>query len=249
MLMCRLLSHLDGFGDRHLSLLGHPYALARTALKYEFNMLVLNNVIGKVLDVGCGFTPYRYLFSNAEEYHGLEIDQPRNRNNPNVTHLYNGGTFPLEKNVYSAVICSQVLEHSFDPRLLLSEIYRVLLPGGRLYLSIPFIWQEHEQPFDSQRFTSFGLKYQLESVGFQCITMHKTNPGISAFLQLLIEWLESQKRAHIPRRFHRLWKIGMILPYTALNLMGFCYRNFSSVKRGANSSEFYLDLVITATKP
>ena len=31
--------------------------------------------------------PYSNLFVGASAYHGLEIDQPRNRLNPNVTHF------------------------------------------------------------------------------------------------------------------------------------------------------------------
>jgi len=73
----------------------------------------------------------------------LEIDQPRNRINTNVTHWYDGKFFPLADKTYSGVISSQVLEHAFEPKLLLSESYRVLVPGGSLLLTIPFFWPEH----------------------------------------------------------------------------------------------------------
>ena len=54
----------------------------------------------------------------------FEIDQPRNRQNPKVTHFYDGLQLPFTDCVFDYVICSQVLEHSFNPETLLSEIFR-----------------------------------------------------------------------------------------------------------------------------
>lgn len=242
-----LLPTISGFGDRLSALLGHPYALARTALRAEIRLAAASFQQVTLLDVGCGSMPYRSLFSAATSYDGLEIDQPRNRPNPNVTHWYDGTLFPITDKSYSGVICSQVLEHSFQPELLLSEIYRVLEPGGSLLLTIPFFWPEHEQPYDSQRFTSFGLISRLEKLGFQNITVVKTNPGLSCLMQLGIEWAESYGR-----RFHgrlaALWRLVMVLPYTMMNLIGFVYRNLPEVCSNKAKAEFYLDLVVLAQR-
>jgi len=242
-----LLPTISGFGDRLSALLGHPYALARTALRAEIRLAVASFQQVRLLDVGCGSMPYRSLFSAATSYDGLEIDQPRNRANTNVTHWYDGTLFPIADKSYSGVICSQVLEHSFQPELLLSEIYRVLEPGGRLLMTIPFFWPEHEQPYDSQRFTSFGIISRLEKLGFHDITIVKTNPGLSCLMQLGIEWSESYGR-----RFHgrlaTLWRLAMVLPYTIMNLTGFVYRNLPEVSRNRSKSEFYLDLIVLAQR-
>lgn len=242
-----LLPTISGFGDRLTALLGHPYALARTALRAEIRLAAscLNKF--KILDVGCGSMPYRCFFSDAASYHGLEIDQPRNRANPYVTHWYAGRIFPLADQTYTGVICSQVLEHAFEPELLLSEIYRVLEPGGSLLLTIPFFWPEHEQPYDSQRFTSFGLISRLEKLGFHIISVQKTNPGLSCLLQLGIEWAESFGR-HFHRRHATLWRLGMFLPYTFMNIVGFMYRNLPHVLKNRSNAEMYLDLVVLAQR-
>ena len=58
----------------------------------------------------------------------------------------------------------------------------MLRPGGALLLTIPFLWPEHEQPWDSQRFTCFGLQRRLEASGFRVERMLKLNPGLSALL-------------------------------------------------------------------
>ena len=242
-----LLPSISGFGDRLSALLGHPYALARTALRTEISSASIYFKKGRLLDVGCGSMPYRQFFPEATLYHGLEIDQPRNRSNPNVTHWYDGNRFPQADNSYSGVICSQVLEHAFAPELLLSEIYRVLEPGGSLLLTIPFFWPEHEQPYDSQRFTSFGIISRLEKLGFHDIKVVKTNPGLSCLMQLGIEWTESYGR-RFHGRFATLWKLAMLLPYTIMNLTGFVYRNLPEVSRNRSKAEFYLDLVVLAQR-
>ena len=260
--LCPLL----GFGDRPVNLLGHPYALARTALREALTPLAPCLPLGPLLDVGCGTMPYRALFSGAQPYEGLEIDQERNRANPRVTHFYDGSTFPLASDHYAAILCSQVLEHSFSPQQLLAECHRVLRPGGAMLLTIPFLWPEHEQPWDSQRFTRFGLTQQLEAAGFRVERMLRLNPGLSALLQLTIEWNESLQRrlvAHLPaglprRGLQLLWRISMALPYSAMNLLGLLARTLAGQDPGTPppltaaadlwGAELYLDLVVMAVK-
>lgn len=259
--LCPLL----GFGDRPANLLGHPYALARTALRGALGRLAPLVPAGPLLDVGCGTMPYRALFAGAQPYEGLEIDQPRNRVNPRVMHFYDGSTFPLASDHYAAVLCSQVLEHSFSPEQLLAECHRVLRPGGALLLTVPFLWPEHEQPWDSQRFTRFGLTQRLEAAGFRVERALRLNPGLSALSQLAIEWNESMERrlsaylpSGLPRRgLQLLWRLAMALPYSALNLLGLLSRSMAGQDLGRPpaavagvpwGAELYLDLVVLAVK-
>jgi ubiquinone/menaquinone biosynthesis C-methylase UbiE len=46
------------------------------------------------------------------------------------------------------VICTQVLERVADLSAVLRELYRVLKPGGSLWLTAPFFFAEHMQPHD-----------------------------------------------------------------------------------------------------
>lgn len=246
------------FGDSVFSVFGHPYALARTGLRSALINLSPGLPHGPLLDIGCGSMPYKDIFRSSKPYHGLEIDQPRNRENLLVDFFYDGFLLPFDDQSYSVVFSSQVLEHSFEPELFLTECCRVLKPEGSLLLTIPFMWPEHEQPWDSQRFTSYGLVHRLENSGFSVVSITRVNPGITALLQLLIEWNESNIRfllcgvpASSLRRLVLLaWRLCWAIPYTLLNLVGTTYRFFHSrIQRGKSQVHFpemFLDLVILA---
>jgi SAM-dependent methyltransferase len=83
------------------------------------------------------------------------------------------------------VLCNQVLEHVFNPDFFLSEINRVLKPGGRVLLTVPFVWDEHEQPNDFARYSSFGLTALFTNNNFSTFKIEKINSNISVLFQLL----------------------------------------------------------------
>lgn len=90
---------------------------------------------------------------------------------------------------YGGVICNQVLEHVFNPDLFLQEIFRVLKPGGKLLMTVPFVWDEHEQPWDYARYSSFGLRSLLERNGFIVDEQRKTNADARVLFQLINAYL------------------------------------------------------------
>jgi len=74
---------------------------------------------------------------------------------------------PFAADTFDAVLCTQVLEHVPEPYLVLAELCRVLKPAGRLYLSCPQSWHQHQKPHDYFRYTSFGLRYLLDKAGYE----------------------------------------------------------------------------------
>ena len=74
---------------------------------------------------------------------------------------------PFDDDLFDVVLCTQVLEHVPEPQRVLNELSRVLKPGGKLYLSAPQSWHQHQKPHDYYRYTSFGLRYLLTSAGLE----------------------------------------------------------------------------------
>lgn len=175
------------FNPGPLAPLCNPFFLARKALWREIRSHSVA-LTGPLLDVGCGTQPYRALFG-ADPYIGLDLDTPQTRSRGVADAYYDGRTFPFADGHFRSVLCNQVLEHVFEPDRFVAEIRRVLSVGGKLLLTVPFVWDEHEQPFDFARYSSFGLKALLERNGFRILDQRKLLADSSIIFQLVNAYL------------------------------------------------------------
>jgi len=117
-----------------------------------------------VLDAGAGEHTYAPLFEHTsyESADFEQVDKPYRK----ATYTCDLAEIPVDPERYDAVLCSQVLEHIPDPLRVLTELRRVLKPGGELWLTAPLFYEEHEKPYDFFRYTQFGLYHLLEAAGF-----------------------------------------------------------------------------------
>ena len=175
------------FDPGPLGVLANPFFLARRRLHRAIGQHA-GALGGRLLDVGCGTKPYRNLFS-VDEYIGLDIDSEAARARGDADAYYDGQRFPFGDAHFDAVLCNQVLEHVFNPEDFVREIGRVLTPGGRLLLTVPFVWDEHEQPWDYARYSSFGLRALLERNGLRLLAHEKLLDDASLLFQLANAYL------------------------------------------------------------
>lgn len=166
-----------------LGLFINPFYFARKGLAKHIADLAVN-ITGKTLDIGCGSKPYAHLYQ-SNEYVGLEIDTPQNRANKNADYFYDGNNFPFDDGSFDSVVANEVFEHVFNPNQFLSETLRILKPKGMVLLTMPFVWDEHEQPYDFARYSSFGIKSLLEKHGFEIVEQRKSIDDIRVIFQLL----------------------------------------------------------------
>jgi ubiquinone/menaquinone biosynthesis C-methylase UbiE len=90
---------------------------------------------------------------------------------------------PNDENSVDGFICDNVLEHVDNPTRAVSELYRVLKPGGIGYVSTPFLYPFHASPYDYQRWTALGLKKLFHE--FSSVEV-KTRSGLFSTLNV---WL------------------------------------------------------------
>ena len=119
------------------------------------------------LDVGCGLKPFASSFDHAY-YTGIDIQVSGRADDMKVPDkFFDGINIPYDDNMFDGVLCTQVLEHVENLDLLVAECNRVIKVGGRFVVSVPFIYKEHEQPYDFRRFTSYGLLLTMKRNNFQ----------------------------------------------------------------------------------
>jgi SAM-dependent methyltransferase len=121
----------------------------------------------RILDVGCGIKPYLPFFEPyAAEYVGVDLD-------PALADVVGGvEALPVADGAFDLVLCTQVLEHTADPARAVSELSRVVAPGGRVLASTHGVQVYHPGPDDFWRWTHTGLERLFTEHGdWQAVTV------------------------------------------------------------------------------
>jgi SAM-dependent methyltransferase len=100
------------------------------------------------LEVACGNRRLGPDFINLDLQRTKQVDV-----------LADGCSLPFMDNSFGLVWMEAVLEHLAQPVAAVQEVQRVLRPGGRVYVEIPFLQGYHADPGDYQRLTMEGLRY------------------------------------------------------------------------------------------
>jgi ubiquinone/menaquinone biosynthesis C-methylase UbiE len=231
----------SGFDGRGWTVLTNPAFIARRALARSIRALAEGLALdgtGVWLDVGCGSRPYESFFK-VGRYIGMDVAESGHpAESKKYDLLYDGVTFPLETASIDGILCSQALEHMPDPQAAIAEMARVLKPGAPLILTAPFVWQEHEQPYDFLRFTSFGLTRLLESKGFKIEAYRKTTGTVETVAQLFSSWAASSLTLRI-KGWSRLIALFVCAP---AQIAGLLAQRFSSDR------DLFLDSAVLARK-
>ncbi len=202
----------------------NPFYFVRLRLFQAFKQY-LPELKGDVLDFGCGSKPYETLFVNATSYTGLDIEVSGHSHiNEKIDVFYDGKTIPFNDNHFDNVFCSEVIEHVFNPEESLREINRVLKPGGKLLLTCPFVWPEHEVPYDYARYSGFGITHLLEKNGFEIIQRVKTGHFTEVILQQMIFYifvLLPKKRRILYLILHQIFILPLIISGILMNAVLF----------------------------
>jgi ubiquinone/menaquinone biosynthesis C-methylase UbiE len=145
----------------------------------------------RVLDLGCGAGRFVAALREAgAEPVGVELaDAALERARRNVPgadfRLVADGSLPLGHGEIDLVWCSEVLEHVPDTIALLTEVRRVLKPGGRLLVTVPdhgrlkrtlialALYDAHYDPLGQhvRFYTRRSLTRALHATGFEDVEL------------------------------------------------------------------------------
>lgn len=164
----------EGFWERS--------ALGLSLLRNLKTVFTSEHLKGRLLDAGAGTLPHRHLVKAlGVEYLSLDFKPTH----PELDFVADIQSMPLPDNGFDSAICIEVLEHVPNPERALTELLRVLKPGGKLVFSVPHFLYLHNEPYDFYRYTQYGLQELAQRVGFRVI-MIKPSGGLLCFLQGIV---------------------------------------------------------------
>lgn len=76
---------------------------------------------------------------------------------PIVDYNYDIQDLPFKEESFAFVVCNAVLEHVPYPQKAISEFWRILQPGGEIWIEVPFNQPYHPSPNDYWRVTPNGM--------------------------------------------------------------------------------------------
>lgn len=118
---------------------------------------------GRVLDFGGGRrADYMALLNTDAEILSVNIDAEFD-----PTHIVApGDPLPFEDDSFDEIITFNTLEHIYDDKAALAELARVLKPGGKICITVPFLYPIHGHPDDYNRHTPSWWGKALDDLGF-----------------------------------------------------------------------------------
>lgn len=165
-----------------------------------YSSAIPRHASGALVDLGCGKAPlYGFYRRHVDQVTLVDWAQSLHAN-PHLDVVQDlNEPLQLPAAGFDTVLLSDVLEHIRLPGDLLAEIARILRPGGRLLMNVPFLYGLHEQPHDYYRYTRFALEYLVANAGLDVVEMH----ALGGYPEVVAD-LTSKVAGRVPRVGPRL---------------------------------------------
>jgi hypothetical protein len=143
---------------------------------------------------------------------------------------------------YDHAIAISLLEHIDDRRQAMRNMADSLTKRGKLYVSVPFLYPIHADPFDFARYTPEGLQFLIEESGLKILSVYKHEFG---FLSQMLEWIII---VYIPTASLKSLAKLLVVPLLAIELILNQYFQYPQLNKKSASSAFSSFTTIVAEK-
>ena len=208
----------------------HLRPIARD-LERRIRAAVAERAPRRVLDVGCGESPYRRFFGDVESY--VRVDAAPQAA-PDV--IARGEALPFADAAFDMVLSTQALQLASDPAAVAAESARVARPGARVWVTTPRAW-----PYDAATEHRLGVPQLGALFGGLRVVEVVPQGGMLAFPCAL--WnvmvreavLAAERRLGAPAKVLRVPAAGF---YLVSNLVGRALERASAAGPGAKLLSF-----------
>ncbi|MEN3322623.1 methyltransferase domain-containing protein [Mariniflexile soesokkakense] len=139
------------------------------------------------------FSPSRSLYRSLKKIESIDYYSSDFENEFLADYKFDITSIDQEDNKFNTIICYHILEHIVDDKKALNELYRVLKPGGTIFIQTPFkegsIYENFSIVLPKDRLKHFGqddhvriysvngLKERLKTAGFKTEEKTFNNQG------------------------------------------------------------------------
>jgi SAM-dependent methyltransferase len=148
---------------------------------------------GVLADIGCGKAPLYGVYSKHVD-ETICVDWPGTAHGTSFIDVFCdlNDEIKIASSYVDTALCTDVLEHLYQPSVFIGELARICRPGGIVILGVPYLYPIHEAPHDYCRHTEFSLRRLCDRAGLEVLELRPYGGGVQAvavlFLKLIGGW-------------------------------------------------------------
>lgn len=168
----------------------------------------------RILDIGCGTGAMLDQLSKYGDVVGADFSQEalkfcRERGLHTPLVRSDVRRMPFASNTFDVITAMDVVEHIDSDKAAMQEIYRVLRPGGRVFITVPAyrsLWSEHDEALHHyRRYTAPTVRDLMQRIG---LNVERLSYTVTSLFPAI--WVYRQVSNRIPKKADREKKADLV---------------------------------------